>query len=112
MKSADDNFKPDSVEYGKTEEDPDVTRIPEHFNETYQMFAELLGEKAAVKVWKYFSGMTVSFPQKLYSKEYTREFIRENYGNMSIREISRKVQLSERRVRQIVREFKEEGDIL
>lgn len=74
------------------------------------MFADLLGEKAAVKIWKACSGMTISFPQKLYSKEYTRQYIRARTGKQSAREIARELQLSERRVRQIIHELREEEE--
>lgn len=78
---------------------------PEGFNVIYQGFAELLGEKAALKIWKNYAGLTVTFPKKLYTNEYTRKFVREHKGSMTTREIAKALNLTERRIRQIIQEI-------
>ncbi|MBR1571484.1 MAG: hypothetical protein IJ655_01940 [Lachnospiraceae bacterium] len=79
---------------------------PKRYAGIYGELAEILGDAAVNKIWKQFSGTNVTFPQRLYSKEYTREFIRDNWGDMSASEIARTVGLSERRVRQIASDIK------
>lgn len=72
----------------------------------YRELAELVGEAATQKIWKNFSGLTVTFPQRMYSREYTRKFIAENMGTMSPATMAHVLDLSDRRVRQIIRELK------
>ena len=79
-----------------------------HFNGVYKEMAELLGSAAALQIWNRYAGVIVSFPKQLYSKDYIRQFIRENTGEMKPSEIARAIGLTERSVRQIIREEKEE----
>ena len=82
---------------------------PKRYAGIYGELAEILGDAAVNKIWKQFSGTNVTFPQRLYSKEYTREFIKDNWGDMSASEIARTVGLSERRVRQIASDIKKKS---
>lgn len=77
-----------------------------HFNGVYKEMAELLGNEAALQIWNRYAGVIVSFPKQLYSKEHIRQYIRENSGKKKPSEISRAIGLTERRVRQIIREEK------
>ena len=79
-----------------------------HLNGVYKEMAELLGDAAALKIWNRYAGVIVSFPKQLYSKEHIRQFIRENSGKMKPSEMARAIGLTERRVRQIIREEKKE----
>ncbi len=81
---------------------------PERYAGVYRELADILGDAAVNKIWRHFSGMNVTFPQRLFSKEYTKEFIREHRGDMSASEMARVVGLSERRVRQIASDIKED----
>ncbi len=80
-----------------------------HLNGVYKEMAELLGDAAALKIWNRYAGVIVSFPKQLYSKEHIRQFIRENSGKMKPSEMARAIGLTERRVRQIIREEKKEN---
>ena len=86
-------------------EDGDFT----HLNSVYKEMAELLGSAAALQIWNRYAGVIVSFPKQLYSKEYIRQFIRENNGKMKPSELARAIGLTERRVRQIISEEKKEN---
>ena len=77
-----------------------------HFNGVYKEMAELLGNEAALQIWNRYAGVIVSFPKQLYSKEHIRQYIRENSGKKKPSEIARAIGLTERRVRQIIREEK------
>ena len=105
-KLANDSFKNKSVEYCE-EGVIAINSNPERYSGVYKEIADLLGDAAAIKVWKRFSGLNITFPQKLYSKEYTRRFISENMSSLSPQEIAKRVSLSERRVRQIISEIKD-----
>ncbi|MGI6052678.1 MAG: Mor transcription activator family protein [Bilifractor sp.] len=81
---------------------------PNRYSEIYRELASLIGESAVTKIWKNFAGITVTFPKRLYSSEYTRQYIRQNMGKEKASDIARKLNLSERRVRQIMKEIREE----
>ncbi|MCR4673944.1 MAG: hypothetical protein K5675_02955 [Lachnospiraceae bacterium] len=110
MKTTEDIFKKEGIELiiSNEVEVENLKSNPERYAGIYKEIAEILGDVAVNKIWKHFSGMSVTFPQKLLSKEYTKEFIEENWREMSAAEIARVVGLSERRVRQIIKEIKED----
>ncbi len=107
--STTDIFKNSSVEY-RNGEVIVINSNPDRYSGVYKEMADLLGDAAAVKIWKRFSGLNISFPQRLYSKEFTRQFIEENMGTMRPHDIARNVNLSERRVRQIINDIKNEKE--
>ena len=86
-----------------------MSQDSEKYSEAYRELAELLGDTAVLKLWRRYSGLNVIFPKKLYSREYTRKFIETNMGVIKPSEMARMVDLSERRVRQIIKEIKENG---
>lgn len=79
---------------------------PERYAELYKELAGLIGDAAVRKLWKAYGGVTVTFPTRLYSREYTRQFVRENLSCMKPSDMARELQLSERRIRQIIREIR------
>ena len=80
------------------------------YNEIYREMADLLGNAAALKIWNRYSGLTISFPRQLYSKEYVRRYVEENEGVLKPAEMARKVGLTERRIRQIIRDIRVERE--
>lgn len=106
--NASDIFKNDSLQLNKDEEVIDINSNPERYSGVYKELAELIGDSATMKIWKQFSGLNITFPQKLYSKEFREEFIRENMDLMKPAEIAKLLGLSERRIRQIIVEIKHE----
>ena len=108
-KTTKDNFKSENLQLNK-EVIEDVKSNPDLYGGIYKELAELLGDAATIKVWKRFSGLNVTFPQRLYSKEYTKEFIKENMHTLKPSELSRAMGLSERRIRQIITEIKHENE--
>lgn len=84
----------------------------ECFNDIYKELCYLIGEQNMKKIYDRFRGVSVEFPQKLYSKEYIRKFIYENRVQMPPKDIAMKFGLTERRIRQIFQEIKKkEGEI-
>ncbi len=73
----------------------------------YGEIAELLYEASVIVLWKYFRGTTVNFPQKLYDQAYVRQYIKDNMSQKSAYQIASKLGLTERRIRQIMKELKE-----
>lgn len=111
MNISEGNFDEECLKWDEKEEETDtVNSEPPRFNATYQGFAELLGEKAAFRIWKNYAGLTVTFPKKLYSEEYVRDFIKEHEKSMSTRAIAKELNLTERRIRQIMHDIREAED--
>lgn len=100
-----DIFKKTSLQLNK-EEVMDMKSHPERFSGIYRELAELLGDAATMKIWKQFSGLNITFPQKLYSKEFRKDYIRENMDRAKPAEIAKLLGLSERRIRQLIVEIK------
>ena len=109
--TASDIFKKDSVQLNivVSEEEKEVKGNPENYSGIYREIAELLGDAATMKFWKRFAGLNITFPQKLYSAEFRKDFIRENMDEMKPAEIARALGLTERRIRQIIMEIRNES---
>lgn len=121
QKPAGDNNIPGSIELGcvrsageraeiQRHGEDGMEKNPEQYGGIYKELAELLGDAAVVRIWKSYAGLSVTFPMKLYSKEYIHEFIKEHCGDMKPSEIGRVLGLSERRVRQLIHELRAETD--
>lgn len=78
----------------------------DRYSEIYREMAVLIGDTAVQKIWKTYGGLSVSFPTKLYSKSYVRQFIETNMNQMKPAEMARELKLSDRRVRQIISEIR------
>ena len=68
-----DIFKNDSIQLNVDEEVIEINSNPERYSGIYKELAEMLGDNATIKIWKRFSGLNITFPQKLYSKEYRQK---------------------------------------
>ena len=79
----------------------------ECYSDIYRELCQIVGEQNMKKIYAQFRGISVQFPQRLYSKEYIRDFIKDHMEIEKASEIARQVTLSERRVRQIIKEIKE-----
>lgn len=79
---------------------------PNHFNKIYEEMANLIGVEDTIKIYEYFKGQQIIFPQRLYNKEYVAKYVREHYNGTNIKELSRKFDYSDRRIRQFLFEKK------
>ena len=82
----------------------------DNYCEIYKELAELIGETNTKRIWSYYRGLSVQFPQRLYSKEFTRKFIAKNLDTMKPKEMAKYLNLTERRVRQIAKDVKDMMD--
>lgn len=69
----------------------------------YGELAELIGIENAVKVYENFKGQQVSFPMRLYTKDYVVSQVTTN-GKETIKSQATRYGYSERRLRQIIKE--------
>lgn len=113
VKSANGCFIQDSVQSDQQAdligEGQDMKRIPEGYNRVYQELAGVLkNERQVYAMWEHYGGVSVTFPKSLYSRAHTRELIEEAMGKEKPASLARKTGLTERRVRQIIREIRME----
>ena len=89
-------------------EDVDNLKNKDNYTKYISVYGEiaqvLSNPKDVERIYELLKGQTVSFPQKLYSREYMKKYIQENYGNETAREIASFLGISDRRVRQIAKE--------
>lgn len=69
----------------------------------YEEIAQVIGEEETVKLYEKFRGQQITFPQRLYSISYVSNYVKENYNGKNIRELARKFDYSERRVREFLK---------
>lgn len=68
----------------------------------YMEIAEEIGIENTLLVYDLLKGRQISFPQRIYRKEYVENYIKEHYNGRNIRELSRKFGYTERRIKQII----------
>ena len=54
-----------------------------------------------------YKGLQITFPKRLYSKEYVQERVKKEYNGTNLKELSRRYNYSERWIRKML---KEEGE--
>lgn len=104
MKIWNNNSRQTSVQLN--EEEVAMSKNKDKYSQLYKELAELIGDTATIKLWENYQGLNISFPKKLYSNEYVKRFILENKDKMSVQEIAKEMGLSDRRIRQILKENK------
>ena len=114
MKSANGCFSQDSIQsIQQTDlsgEEREMMEIPEGYNKTYRELAGVLkNDRQVHAVWEHYAGVSVTFSKSLYSRKYTRQLIGEAMDKEKPAGIARRTGLTERRVRQIIREIRQEG---
>ena len=83
-----------------------MSKNKEKYSQVYKELSELIGDAATIKIWENYQGLNISFPKKLYSNEFVREYISKNVGKKNPKVLAKEVGLSERRIRQILKEIK------
>jgi Mor family transcriptional regulator len=74
----------------------------------YKEVAETVGVDNAYKLYRHFRGLQMLFPLKFYSNEYIARQVCTEYDGKNVRDIARKYGYSESRVRQILRDGRNE----
>ena len=71
--------------------------------DVYMEIAETIGVENTLRVFDVLKGRQISFPQRIFRKEYVENYIKQNYNGKNIRELSRKFGYTERRIKQIIK---------
>lgn len=75
-------------------------------NDVYQDIAEEIGIENTLAIYKMFRGTQISFPNRLFSKEYTHEAIVNEYNGKNVPQLARKYNYSERSIWRILKSYK------
>lgn len=83
----------------------DVSNIKcEYLNGAYSELANLLGIEAVLKIHSAYRGQQITFPVQLFSKEFLKKQIVDEYNGYNIKQLAAKYGYSEKWVRQILKE--------
>lgn len=83
----------------------DVSNIKcEYLNGAYSELANLLGIEAVLKIHSAYRGQQITFPVQLFSKEFLKKQIVDEYNGYNIKQLATKYGYSEKGVRQILKE--------
>lgn len=77
-------------------------------NEVYREIADEIGIENAVAIYRLFHGTQISFPARLFSKEYTHEAIIKEYNGKNALQLAQKYNYSERSIWRIIKTEKNE----
>ncbi len=108
MKNANGKQDLDRLYFDADKDQSSMQKQSDMYAGVYGEIAELLDEASVMVLWKYFRGTTVNFPQKLYDQTYVRQYIKDNMNKKSAYQMAYKLGLTERRIRQIMKEVKDE----
>ena len=87
----------------------DIKEESTKFASVYKDLAEIVGTENTKKIHQCFKGQEVTFPQRLYSKEYVTSYIKEHYDGKNLKELSKEFGYAERSIRRILQQEKEKG---
>lgn len=77
-------------------------------NDVYREIADEIGLENALAIFRLFHGTQVSFPSRLFSKEYTRGAILREYNGENVAQLAQKYNYSERSIWRIIKNNTEE----
>ena len=72
-------------------------------NEVYRDIADEIGIENTLAIYKMFRGTQISFPNRLFSKEYTHNAIINEYDGNNVSQLAQKYNYSERSVWRILK---------
>lgn len=75
-------------------------------NDVYRDIADEIGIENTLVIYKLFHGTQVSFPTRLFSKEYTHEAIVNEYNGNNVPQLAQKYNYSERSIWRILKNKK------
>ena len=75
-------------------------------NEVYREIAEEIGIENALAIYQLFHGTQVTFPNRLFSKEFIRGAIKKEYNGKNASQLALKYNYSERTIWRIIQSNK------
>lgn len=75
---------------------------PESLNEVYSDLIDLIGMDNMLIIYTHYKGQQITYPVRLWSKEYIVNQIRDEYNGHNLGELATKYGYSDRWIRKIV----------
>ena len=76
----------------------------EYLNGAYSELAEILGVDAVLKIHSAYRGQQIFFPVDLFSKEFIRQQIIDEYNGYNVKQLATKYGYTEKWVKKILKE--------
>ncbi len=76
---------------------------PDGLNDIYRDIADEIGVENTLAIYKLFHGTQISFPNRLFSKEYIHNAIINEYNGSNVPQLAQKYNYSERSVWRILK---------
>ena len=83
----------------------------EYLNGAYSELANLLGIEAVLKIHSAYRGQQITFPVQLFSKNFIKNQIIEEYNGNNVKHLATKYGYSEKWIRKILNENIDKQDI-
>ena len=84
----------------------DVNLLGDDFsglNDVYREIADEIGIEKTIIIFNLFHGTQISFPNRLFSKEYTHKAIIKEYNGKNVPQLAQKYNYSERSIWRIIK---------
>ena len=78
----------------------------ENLNGVYNDIANLLGIETALKLHAAYRGQQITFPVRIYTKEYIASKIVDEYNGSNVKQLATKFGYSEKWIRKILKEYR------
>ena len=75
-------------------------------NDVYKTIADEIGIENTIAIYRLFHGAQISFPSRLFSKEYIHDAILKEYNGANILQLAQKYNYSERSIWRILKSKK------
>ena len=75
-------------------------------NDVYKDIADEIGLENTLVIYRLFHGTQISFPNRLFSKEYTHQAIINEYDGNNVSQLAQKYNYSERSIWRILKSMK------
>jgi len=62
----------------------------DNWHSVYADIANLVGEDNTIKIYRYFRGMNINFPMKLFTKTGLENIIKNEYNGSNVKDLARK----------------------
>lgn len=79
-----------------------MSKKSENYSGIYKDMVEILGEEITLKIYENYRGQQVTFPMRLYSKDYILEYLTKNYNGKKLKELSRKLGYTSNWLKQVI----------
>ena len=81
----------------------------EYLNGAYSDLAEILGIDAVLKIHATYRGQQMFFPMDLFSKEFIRKQIIEEYNGYNVKQLATKYGYTEKWIKKILKDHIDDG---